>query len=355
MNVMKFCPECYKELPPNAATCPFCGYKTGNGDPEDDFQPPLQKQAVASGSIPLEQTILGMLVLLLCFWGLSIAATLVPVFINPLYMDQLLLAAVISQVVLRLPIGVWALEEQSFHKDLSLQKKIGTFLLAFIPLGALVTFLFAAKSTMRRDRFSEVSIGTLGAVALAAVLLYSTMDTVMQNPLLDETSIVSAASTAPNLDNTSAETSSLEEGPSEESASDSDQSTSSEVALVDPNCNDPSSITLDDEGRNLTVCGRVTNYGDIYCDTCPNGYYSFIKLDGSFQIVSYDWRFTFAWLGDCLKVADDVETLGENPVFVFGRGEGFAGTECITDAQGELVCEGGMYFQDYFGCTTPRD
>jgi len=42
--------------------------------------------------------------------------------------------------------------------------------------------------------------------------------------------------------------------------------------------------------------------------------------------------------------------LGETPVFQFGKGEGYAGTECTTDAQGELVCESGYYFQDYFSC-----
>ena len=27
MNMMKYCPECYKELPPNSAVCPYCGYE----------------------------------------------------------------------------------------------------------------------------------------------------------------------------------------------------------------------------------------------------------------------------------------------------------------------------------------
>ncbi len=115
-------------------------------------------------------------------------------------------------------------------------------------------------------------------------------------------------------------------------------------------CRNPNSIGPEEEGDIVDVCGRVTNFGEIECESCPLGYYSFIKLDRGFQIISYDWIFSFAWLGDCMAVSDVVELLGEEPVFVFGKGEGYSGTECTTDLKGELVCDGGFYFQDYFGC-----
>ncbi|MCJ7718146.1 MAG: hypothetical protein MUO54_16725, partial [Anaerolineales bacterium] len=83
--------------------------------------------------------------------------------------------------------------------------------------------------------------------------------------------------------------------------------------------------------------------------TCPLGFYSFIKLDSSFLIVSYDWRFSFAWLEECLLVSDKVEILGDDPVFVFGKGKGYSGAECYTDTLGELVCDGVVYFQEYLG------
>jgi len=348
MNVMKFCPECYKELPPDATTCPFCGFDTGNGDAEEKFHSPLQAAAAGSSRIPLEQTILSLLILFFLFWGLSAAATLLPVFINPTYLKWLLYIALGVQIILRIPIGIWALQEQSFHKNLSLDKKIGFFFLAFIPLGAIVSFQNAAKNIVRTNRLSEVFIGSLGALATAALLTVSTADLILgigsiTDPAIPQ--VAAAVSESPIIDTEESEASVNQEG--------TENSAEAEVVsspLLDMNCQDPASVLASDEGRNVTVCGKVTNYGDIECPECPNGFYSFIKLDGDFQIVSYDWRFTFAWLGDCLKIADEVELLGEDPVFVFGRGEGFAGTECITDSQGEFVCDGGMYFQDYFGC-----
>jgi hypothetical protein len=346
MNVMKFCPECYKELPPNATTCPFCGFDTGNGDAEEAFHSPLQAAAEGSSRIPLEQTILSLLVLFLLFWGLSAAATLLPIFINPLYHKWTLYIALGVQIILRIPVGIWALQEQSFHKNLSIEKKIGNFLLAFVPLGAIVSFHSAAKNIVRTNRLSEVFIGSLGALATAAILTVSTADLILGIDLITDPSIPQAAAVVTEISAVENEETANQE--SSESSEETEEVTS---PLLDLDCQDPTSVLSSDEGTNLTVCGKVTNYGDIDCPECPNGYYSYIKLDGDFQIVSYDWRFTFAWLGDCLKVADEVEILGEDPVFVFGRGEGFAGTECITDSQGELVCDGGFYFQDYFGCT----
>ncbi len=350
MNVMKFCPECYKELPPNASICPFCGHDTGNGDSEPAFKPPKQKKTGLPSSIPIEQTILSLLIIGLCFWGVSIAIVLLPVFINPGNEDQMLVVGIVSQVLLRIPIGYFALEEQSFYKDLSFEKKFGNFLLVFIPLGAIIPFLSAAKGAVRNNRLSEFSVGAVGAIALFAVLLYGTQDTLLgvEEPG-DPASASAAVSNPASLEGTL--DSSLAEDSGDEESQESVDSAAQFNPEIDPTCTDPSMITLDDEGRSLTVCGRVTNYGDLECESCPGGYISFIRINETFKVVSYDWQFTFAWLGDCLKVADDVEILGDEPVFVFGKGEGYAGTECSIDLTDELVCEGGVYFQDYFGCS----
>lgn len=345
MNVMKFCPECYKELPPNATTCPFCGFDTGNGDSEETFQSPLQAAAEVSSRIPLEQTILSLLILLLLFWGLSASATLLPAFINPTYLEWILYIVIGVQIMLRIPIGIWALQEQSFHKNLSIEKKIGNLLLAFIPLGAIISFYHAAKNIVRTKRLSEIFIGSLGALATAAILTVSTAELIFGIESISDPSFPQAAAAVTEIPIVEPE-----ENGNQESVENTEEAEVVPAPLLDMDCQDPASVRPSDEGENLTVCGKVTNYGDIDCPDCPNGYYSYIKLDSEFQIVSYDWQFTFAWLGNCLKIADDVEMLGEKPVFVFGKGEGYAGTECNTDLQGELVCDGGIYFQDYFGC-----
>ena len=116
------------------------------------------------------------------------------------------------------------------------------------------------------------------------------------------------------------------------------------------NCRSPESITIDDEGKFLDVCGKVTNFAIIVCDTCRSGYYSYLKLDGKFQIISYEWNFAFTWLDKCVRIYDQVEILGENPVFVYRKFEGCTGAECITSNRGELLSDSGIYFQDYFDC-----
>ena len=49
-------------------------------------------------------------------------------------------------------------------------------------------------------------------------------------------------------------------------------------------------------------------------------------------------------------VEDQVVDLTGEPVFKLGKGEGYAGCECYTDASGIMTCSEGSYFQDYDGC-----
>jgi hypothetical protein len=83
---------------------------------------------------------------------------------------------------------------------------------------------------------------------------------------------------------------------------------------------------------------------------CPRGGYSFLKLDSQFLTISYDWVFNNKWIGDCLIMGDTVEILGIAPVFVFGKGEGYAGSECTFNDDGSMSCGGGSYFLMYDGC-----
>jgi len=115
-------------------------------------------------------------------------------------------------------------------------------------------------------------------------------------------------------------------------------------------CYKPGEITSDLKGQQIEVCGEVTNWGAVPCSNCPLGGYSFLKLDNQFLIISYDWVFNNEWIGDCLIMGDTVEILGIAPVFVFGKGEGYAGSECTFNDDGSMTCGGGGYFLMYDGC-----
>jgi uncharacterized repeat protein (TIGR02543 family) len=115
-------------------------------------------------------------------------------------------------------------------------------------------------------------------------------------------------------------------------------------------CVRPADVTKDHVGELIEVCGKVTNFGDQPCPDCPLGGYGFLKLDKEFLILSYEWVFNEGWLDTCLVSADTVEMLGNDPVFIMGKGEGYAGSECTYDDAGNMSCEGGDYFLEWYGC-----
>jgi hypothetical protein len=337
MNMMKYCPECYKELPPDSASCPFCGYKTGNNLDQDHEARQILKTPQTDSYITPEQTVLSLLLLVIFFWGINIALTVLPIFLDAGTTRNLLIAGITSQVLTRILIGIWALEEQSLKKDQTTNKKIGAFLLTFIPIGGIFSFLNAAKTIIRKDRLTNLTISSVFAAIIMSVLLYATADNISALASGSEISAaVSDTTPDPALQEVINETATPIPTPT--------------TRVYLDGCRNPASITTAEEGNITEVCGKITNFGIYECATCPQGFYSFIKLDGAFQIVSYDWRFSFTWLGKCVRVSDVVEILGEDPIFVFNRSEGCTGTECITDVGGELVDDGGIYFQDYFKC-----
>lgn len=114
MNMMKYCPECYKEIPPESPSCPFCGYKTGNGD--EDETPQILETPKTDSYIPPEQTVLSLLLLLIFFWGINIALTVLPIFLNFGTTKNILIAAIVSQVSSRALVGIWAFAEVSLKK-----------------------------------------------------------------------------------------------------------------------------------------------------------------------------------------------------------------------------------------------
>ena len=115
-------------------------------------------------------------------------------------------------------------------------------------------------------------------------------------------------------------------------------------------CLTPGSISDKDSGNQVEVCGEITNWGDVPCPDCVNGGYSYLTLDHSFTILSYEWVFNNDWIGDCVRVSDTVEMLGNDPIFVYGKGEGYAGSDCNTGSDGIMTCSQGDYFGYYSGC-----
>jgi hypothetical protein len=336
MNMMKYCPECYKELPPNSSTCPFCGYKTGNGDEHEPTKGILKTPQIDS-YIPPEQTILSLLLLIIFFWGINLSITALPIYLGAGTIRNILIAAITSQVLTRALIGIWAVEEVSLKKNSNTNKKVGAFLLSFIPIGDIFSALHAARTAVRKNRLAILATASIAGALIMSLVLYDTSDEISAlingNPL-DSTPLPSVAAIS-QLD--------------ESDTTVAPESTATAPAYIN-GCRNPLSVTPDEEGEELEICGKITNFGIIECEDCPLGFYSFVKIDGSYQIVSYEWRFTYQWLGKCVSVEDTVELLGEKPIFVYNKSQGCALGECITDNEGGLMDDSGVYFKPHEGC-----
>ncbi|NQS90973.1 MAG: hypothetical protein HQ574_01070, partial [Chloroflexi bacterium] len=233
-------------------------------------------------------------------------------------------------VITRALIGAWALEEQTLKKDVTTNKKIGSFLLSFVPIGGVFSFLHASRTIIRRDKLSNLSIAGIGSALIMTILLYASKDGIAEISGGDIDKITSTPNPALIV----------------LAPEDTDIPATATPRTYATGCRNPNSVTIDEEEDTVEVCGKVTNFGVIECESCPLGFYSFIKLDGKFQIVSYDQHFSITWLGKCMRISDKVEILGEYPVFQLRKSD----SECTIDAQGELVCEDDFYFKEYFSC-----
>ena len=333
--MMKYCPECYKELPPNSTTCPFCGYRIA-ADEEQSPSKVLQTPKV-DAYIPPEQTVLGLLLLIIFFWGINVTIAALPIYFSAGTKQNLLIAAIASQVITRALIGIWAVEEISLKKDARLNSKLGAFFLAFIPIGDIFSSLHAARTSVRKNRLPVLSTASIFAVIMMALVLYGTSEEITD--LINGVDINATPTPIPTM---SAEVVSEEHTATP-------PPTPTTRAYIN-GCRNPLSVSASEEGDTIQVCGKITNFGIIECPTCPHGFYSFVKLSSKFQIVSYEWRFTYVWLGKCVGIKDTVELLGDSPVFVYAKSEGCSGDECITDSEGGLTDDSGVYFQPFDGC-----
>jgi hypothetical protein len=345
MNIMKYCPECYKELPPNSINCPYCGYRTGNGD--EEVPPGILQTPRVDSYIPPEQTILGLLLLLIFFWGINITSAALPIFFEAASKRNLLIAVIASQLATRALIGIWAVEEVSLSNKSTATNKLGAFFLALIPIGDIYSSLHAAKTAIRKERLTLLSTASLSAVIIMSLVLFKTSDQItnlISSRDLNALAIVTDPLTETEIAET--EVAGTEVAAQETSTPEPTPTTRKYIN----GCRNPLSIKIAEAGDYIEVCGKITNFGVKECKDCPLGFYSFVRLEGDFQIVSYDWRFTYVWLRKCVRVEDKVELLGGVPAFVMSRSEGCTNDECETDVSGGLMDDGGYYFQPFDGC-----
>jgi hypothetical protein len=111
-----------------------------------------------------------------------------------------------------------------------------------------------------------------------------------------------------------------------------------------------SEVTIDLAGQSIEVCGKVTFYGEENCPECINGYYSYLILDDTFYIISYEWTFSTNWIGSYFIAKDKIEIMGSKPIFVYGGSEGWDGSECEIMPDGTLSCDVGNYFKFVSNC-----
>jgi len=70
----------------------------------------------------------------------------------------------------------WAIQEQALKRDSTPNKKVGAFLLSFVPIGGIYSFLHASRTIIRKDRLSNLTISSVFAVLLMSVMLFSSKD-----------------------------------------------------------------------------------------------------------------------------------------------------------------------------------
>jgi hypothetical protein len=280
--------------------------------------------------------------LMIFFWGINLTSAALPIFFDAGTKRNLLIAIIASQVATRALIGIWAAEEISLKGSSKTKNKLGAFLLALIPIGDIYSALHAARTAIRRDRLSILSTASLAGVISMSLVLYKTSDQITHIINTREFAAL-PGETVPITETEIAET----EVPIK--ATSTPEPTPTTRTYIN-GCRNPLSIKIREEGDYVEVCGKITNFGVKECKNCPLGFYSFVKLDGDFQIVSYDWRFTYVWLKKCVRVEDKVELLGGYPAFVLSLSEGCIDDQCTTDNDGGLIDDGGNYFQPFDKC-----
>lgn len=96
--------------------------------------------------MPGGKVFLGFLLLILSNWSIG--------FIVFFMFGNALSVGMVSNLLARIIIGVWAVKDRSYNKDYSNLRKLGVFLLAFIPIGSWYAITYAARFIVRKKQLN---------------------------------------------------------------------------------------------------------------------------------------------------------------------------------------------------------